>query len=73
MTNVPTETDKTWSITKSSTSITVMYNGAEVVKVNTEKFPECAKVLSQKVKQIQFSYSDTATVMYRRAPPPGDI
>ena len=73
MTNVPTQTDKTWKITKSSTTLTITCNDVEVVKlvyddVDKTTFPNCASKLSQTAK-IAFPLSvDTASDQYRQGP-----
>ena len=70
MSNVPTETDKTWTIAKSSTSLTIKCNDKEVVNLvfDKEKFPKCLEKLSKSVQMIEFkseSWGDTATDSYQ--------
>ena len=77
MSNVPTDREKTWKITKSSISITITCNDVEVVNlvfdsVEKKQFPECVNKLAQKVMKITFTIHDTATDLYL-APPKGNI
>ena len=72
-TTPPSEQDKTWTITKSSTSIKIECNGMEVAKVVYSDYPEdCATAWSNDVSKIMFypdGYdSDTASDEYRQLP-----
>ena len=67
--NVPTDTVKTWIITKTSTSLTITCNDVEVVKlvyddVDKNTFPDCISKMGISVKRILF-YD---ILKYRQAP-----
>ena len=62
MSKVPAAVDKTWTVTKSSTSLTITCNDVAVAhlvfdKVDKNKFPKCVTELSKKVTKIKFAKS----------------
>ena len=71
MQNVPTGANKIWTITKSSTSITIVCNNVEVVNLvyadaDTTTFPICVSNLKQSIKKIEFPAASSNK--YRPAP-----
>ena len=73
MSNVPTDINKTWTITKTSTTLIIKCNDVEIVNfvfdsANQDYFPECVKYLSQSIQKIKLHSVDTATDYYRADP-----
>ena len=73
MSNVPTETDKIWTLSKFPKAFTVTCNDVKVFKlvfdeIGQGEFESCVTRWGKSIKKIQFGNQDTATDHYRQVP-----
>ena len=70
LTNVPEEQNKVWTLTKTTTSLTIHCNDVEVLNYvfSVSSDSDCVSKYSQDVEKIWFHSSDTASDWYRKKP-----